>query len=187
VLNGKQLGALFKQFNQQYFGGKLPAYRIHVVRRITRVGESGRCLERRMLIEIQHGLPDEDAISTLLHEMAHAAHPKGGHSMPWKKEMIRLREAGAPLVPPDARVRLDDWDGNRVTRRMFRTELEDAFCGSPDDLLKLTLSQAIRCFVGNVGGPSTISAFLKKYPWAGAVLKETKKEFREYQKQQAAH
>jgi hypothetical protein len=34
--------------------------------------------------------------------------------MKWKAEMIRLREAGAPLVGPDSRVSLDDWDGVRV-------------------------------------------------------------------------
>jgi hypothetical protein len=42
-------------------------------------------------------LSDEDATSTLLHDMAHAA-VGSSHGMPWKVEMIRLRSAGALLA-----------------------------------------------------------------------------------------
>jgi hypothetical protein len=56
----------------------------------------------------------ENSISCLLHEMAHAA-TTCYHGMPWKREMIRLREAGAPLVSADLSVELTDWDGAEVS------------------------------------------------------------------------
>jgi hypothetical protein len=99
-MNGRQLCALFKQFNDEYWGGRLPAYSIHVVANMTSLGEWGRWLKKRKLIEILRGLTDEDATSTLLHEMAHAA-TNGGHDVPWKREMIRLLSAGAPLANTD--------------------------------------------------------------------------------------
>ena len=113
MLNGKQLRAFFLDFNERYWGGRLPPHHIRCVDHITRLGESGDWNPRRRIIRIERGLDDGDAISCLLHEMAHAA-TSGVHGMKWKAEMIRLREAGAPLVGPDSRVSLDDWDGVRV-------------------------------------------------------------------------
>ncbi len=76
------------------------------------LGERSRWLKQRRLIEILRGLPDEDATSTLLHEMVHAA-TNGGHGMPRTRDMIRLRSAGAPLANTDRVIRLDDGRGNR--------------------------------------------------------------------------
>ena len=180
MLDGKQLRRLFQQFNEQYFGGKLPAYRIRVVGHISLLGESGRCKRRQRLIEIRRGQPDEKATNILLHEMAHAA-TSGSHGMPWKKEMVRLREAGAPLCPPDSEVSLDDWSGENVSRRHFRSVVQDALIGYPD----ITLSQAIKHFSCNEGGPQTIAAFLKKYPWVRSVYKNAKKERADHEKMRA--
>jgi hypothetical protein len=184
MLNGMQLRTLFRRFNGQYFGSRLPPYSIRVVRRSTWRGESGRCIEKRRVIEIQHGQPDEEAVSTLLHEMAHAANPKtkGYHTMPWKKEMIRLREAGAPLTSADLSVNLNDWDGRRVLREQFRTVVQDILMDVPN----ISLSNAIRLFISSQGGPSTITEFRRKFPWAEAVFNFEKSDRAEQEKRTAA-
>jgi hypothetical protein len=183
MLDGKQLRALFKQFNEQYFGDRLPAYAIRVVARITWLGESGRWNKKRRFIEIQHRQSDEEAIGTLLHEMAHAAKAatKGHHTKPWKKEMIRLRKAGAPLASADRNISLDDWDAKRISRKHFRSVIQNALIDAPD----MTLSAAIRWFVSSEGGPQTINEFRKKYPWVRAVFNDEKRERAEYQRQAA--
>jgi hypothetical protein len=147
MLNGKQLRTLFQQFNEQYFSGKLPAYSLRAVGRTTWLGESGCCYKKRKLITVGRTLADEEATSTLLHEMAHAA-TNDGHGMAWKREMIRLREAGAPLVSCDLNVDLTDWDGKRVSRQHFRGAIQDALIDAPN----ITLSVAVRWFVSSYGG-----------------------------------
>jgi hypothetical protein len=102
--------------------------------------------------------------------------------------MIRLREAGAPFTEADQRTSLEDWSGTRVTKRMFRAHVNDILCdrsvtGKPP--AELTLSAAIRYFISEVGGPTTITEFKRKYPWAGAVLRQGQKEATEDQKRQS--
>jgi hypothetical protein len=173
MLDGKQLRALFQQFNKEYFDGRLPAYCIRVVPRMTALGESGRCNKARRLIEIQSGLPGEETISTLLHQMAHAV-TRDHHSLSWKKAMIRLRMAGAPLASADLDVDPDDWDGLRVRRSHFRRVIQYVLTDVPD----MTLSAAIRHFIYTEGGAATITEFLKKCPWAGQVFQDEKRERR---------
>jgi SprT-like family len=170
MLNGRQLRALFQKFNGQYFGGKLPVYSLRSVDRMTWLGESGCCYKKRKLIKVNRGLSGEEATSTLLHEMAHAA-TSGHHGMPWKREMIRLREAGAPLVSSDLNVDLADWDGKRVSRQRFRGVIQDALMDAPN----ITSSVAVRWFVSSYGGAGSVAEFLRKYPWAGTVFKQEKK------------
>lgn len=175
-MNGNQLRKLFQEFNRRYFGNRLPPYAIRVADSSTWLGESGCCNPKKRLIKVTGGQPDEQAVSTLLHEMAHAA-TTGKHGMPWKREMIRLRQAGAPLCEPDDQVRLKDWSGNRVSKQHFRAVMQDAVSGLP----KIGLTQAIRYFISNEGGPSTASAFLKRYPWAREALHQVKREHAEYE------
>ena len=176
-MDGRQLRTLFKQFNEEYWGGRLPAYSIRIVARMTSLGEWGRWLKKRRLIQILRGLSDEDMISTLLHEMAHAA-TNGGHGMPWKKDMIRLRSARAPLANTDRVIRLDDGYGKPISRNQFRCSMQDLYLDAPE----LTLSGALRYFIRTEGGPPTIAAFLRKYPWARTVFNVEKREQAEEQK-----
>ena len=125
------------------------------------------------------GLPDEDATSTLLHEMAHAA-TNGGHGVPWKREMIRLLSAGAPLANTDRVIRLDDPFGKPISKKHFRGSMADLLMDVPD----MTPSVAIRLFIRTEGGPPTIAAFLRKYPWARTVFNAEKSEMVEEHKQQ---
>jgi hypothetical protein len=172
MFNGRELRKLFEQFNEQYFGGRLPAYKIRVVTHMTRLGESGCCVKTRKLIEIVKGLPNKDATSCLLHEMAHAA-TNGHHGMPWRKEMIRLRDAGAPLFGPDLTIDLDDWSSEYVSKRGFRSVVQDALADAGPDV---TVSNLIRHFITTEGGAPTISAFLKRNPWARKMIDHRPKE-----------
>jgi hypothetical protein len=106
--------------------------------------------------------------------MVHAA-TTGHHGIPWKREMIRLREAGAPLAEPENKVRLDDWSGLRVSKQQFRSTVQDALIDTPD----IGLSQAVRYFISNEGGPTTIREFLERYPWARKVFRQVKREHAE--------
>ena len=174
MLNGKQLRIQFQQFNQQYFDGRLPPYRIRVVKDMIGLGGSGHCDKKRRLIKIQVGWSDEETVGTLLHEMAHAATSGIPHGMPWKKEMIRLREAGAPLTGSDKSTRLDDWDGRTVTRRHFRAAVHDLLLEV--DVPTVTLHGAVRYFLYNEGGRETVASFLRRNPWARAVFRVAKKQ-----------
>ena len=179
MLNGTQLRKLFQQFNAQYFDGRLPSYSIRVVDRKGRC--NGEIYKQRRLIEIQSEMPEDLTISFLVHEMAHAATSEH-HGMPWKREMIRLRKAGAPLIEADRRIKLDDWDGVRVSKKQFRPFVEDAlFGGAPN----ITLNAAVRGFIHDEGGAKTISEFLKRYPWARQMFRNLKKERTEYEKRRA--
>ena len=153
-----------------------------MVRQINWLDFMGRHDRRRKRIEVRQGLADKEAVGALIHEMAHAR-TTDHHGMPWKREMIRLREAGAPLMEPDMGISLDDWDGIRVTKQIFQRRVEDIQCAPSS--LNLTLSNVIEDFIRNYGGARTVAEFKRKCPWAGAVFRDAKKEFAEYLKLQA--
>jgi hypothetical protein len=98
----KQFQALFDEFNGRYFSGQLPAYQVvfdlHRAAKEPVFGgsvSSGliRFEERRIYLRYTNSLPMDE---TLIHEMAHAA-TNGDHDQPWLHEMVRLKEAGAPV------------------------------------------------------------------------------------------
>jgi SprT-like family len=182
AVDGKQLRALFFDFNERYWGGRLPAYHIRCVDHITWLEESGFCNRQRKLIRINRCLLDDaGAVSCLLHEMAHAA-TRNNHGMKWKAEMIRLREAGAPLVCPDSTIALDDWSGEHVPKSDFQAVIGDALIDDP----AINLSKAVRRFIRSRGGEFTVSAFLRKYPWVRRAFSELKRESRERAKRRSA-
>jgi hypothetical protein len=179
MMDGKQLRALFKQFNVKYWGGKLPPYSIRVVARISSNDPMGRCEKKARLIKLLRGQSDEEAISTLLHEMAHAAVPLiGDHAMSWRSEMIRLREAGAPLAGSDLDILLDDPWGD-LDREYFRRWVDytllELFAEHPRLTLKVKLSAAIKHFVREEGGVSTPAEFQRKYSWARTIFETAKR------------
>jgi hypothetical protein len=177
MFDGRGLRAYFTQFNEQYFGNQLPTYSIRVVRGMS---YSGFCFKRKRLIKIKWGQSPEETIGVLLHEMAHAA-TNIGHGNLWKRKMIRLREAGAPVSADERGIDPGKWDGTQVSRRHFRSVVEDVLIDSP----RITLSETLRHFMETEGGPLTIKAFLSKYPWVRAVFRNEKSKLIESQRQQA--
>ena len=174
MLDGRRLRTYFQEFNRVYFDNRLPGYSIRVIRGM---GNSGFCNKKKRLIKIQEGQSPEETIGALLHEMAHAA-TNDGHGDQWKKEMIRLREAGAPVASAERSICSETWDGKKVTRGHFRLVVQDVVADSP----AITLSKALKHFSRNEGGPDTIAGFLRKYPWVRAVFRDEKRKFIDEQK-----
>ena len=91
VSNGgecKDPQSLFTEYNQLYFGGRLPRYQVLLT------NNTSRCERRKRRIYIN---PDTGDVSViLLHEMVHAAVGRG-HGKVWRDEVRRLVELGAPL------------------------------------------------------------------------------------------
>ena len=184
MLNGRELRRKFIEFNAQYFGNKLPPYAIRVVKRVNWLDLRGQCNRERRLIRMRQGLADQETIEILVHEMIHAR-TTDRHGAAWKREMIRLREAGAPLPPADADFSPDEWHEVRVTKEMFERRVDNILCAPSS--LKLTLSDVIEDFIRGYGGARTVAEFKRKHPWAGAVFREAKQEFAEYLKLEVDH
>jgi len=102
---------LFRKFNDLYFGGRLPPYRIQVVYDVNCWANeyyfNGIGLEefssayidipkRRIFLRWS----DSNMEGYLSHEMGHAA-TSGDHDDAWYAEMQRLQELGAPVLPWD--------------------------------------------------------------------------------------
>lgn len=90
---------LFDLFNRQYFGSRLPRYEIityeHSPCSWATHGAVCEPHSRRIWVGVENS---KDLETVLLHEMAHAAvHPNGNHGPVWQREMIRLRNLGAPI------------------------------------------------------------------------------------------
>lgn len=172
MLNGRQLRILFQRFNAQYFDGRLPSYSIRLVPSITWLGEGGHCDRERRRIRIRAAQSDEETISTLLHEMVHAR-TGDSHDAGFKREMVRLSKAGAPLTAGDLEFSSKDWHAGRVTKALFRSVVEDALNDVPD----LTLHRAVRHFIYDTGAGEvrTVAEFLRRYPWSRQVFQAAKR------------
>ncbi len=91
VLNGvdcKNLQNLFAEYNQLYFGGRLPPYKALLT------NDHSRCERRKRRIYVNP--ENEDVSVIILHEMVHAA-VGPGHEKAFLDELARLVELGAPL------------------------------------------------------------------------------------------
>jgi SprT-like family len=167
----KQYQALFDELNCRYFNGRLPAYRIKVVDRLNWLNGRGEITRRTRLIRLQKRAAEADEmISTLLHEMAHAA-TNDHHAHKWREEMARLQRLGAPIAPIDLQT------PPRVTRSFVRQVAEDALGDQPDAPLR----GFIRWFIYEYGYAQSATAFRRKYPWAARVFSETRKRTRKEQ------
>ena len=107
----------FQLFNVQYFRGRLPEYRIHVVFDVL-FWETERCgyslpfpapvsplgfidfKQQQIFIRFRTPSADSTMPGTLIHEMARAA-TDGGHNDNWIREIARLEAAGAPVDSDD--------------------------------------------------------------------------------------
>ena len=124
---------MYRQFNTQYFGGRLPDYKILVVYDVW-YWETERCgyppcdpsvpdadgfidfSGRQIFIRfLAHQTTCPAMEEVLLHEMAHAA-TDGEHGDNWQAEMARLKDLGAPVNDDDIEEKLSglltesEWD-----------------------------------------------------------------------------
>lgn len=111
-----RLRTLFDRYNDERFGGRLPAVPLRVSRRMSRslgtisyAGEDGVRSVRQITISADLLLPRNRAIleDTLLHEMAHAeawlVHGHRGHGAIWRRVAVRV--GCVPRAITEARVR----------------------------------------------------------------------------------
>ena len=97
--------ALFDDFNQKYFSGRLDRYQVQVIFDLYTLAdepEQGSLSSFNGLIQIEERRiyiryrEIEHMREILIHEMAHAA-TSGDHDERWLNEMVRLQQAGAPV------------------------------------------------------------------------------------------
>jgi hypothetical protein len=104
---------------------------------------------RRIYVCIENHAGDRDVRATLVHEMAH---PTGSmeHDDAWRKEMIRLRSAGAPTRPLDFLVPYTTNTLGIVTSFMDAAEAgvfwQEALNDLGDDVLPDVLPECRRYF-----------------------------------------
>jgi hypothetical protein len=93
-----RLQLLFDRYNELYWGGRLPRYKVVVS---TKHG-TGCCDKKHKEIYFNESATDETQLkNTLLHEMAHAAAKGNFHGPIWRAQMKRLLTLGAPVAPED--------------------------------------------------------------------------------------
>jgi hypothetical protein len=122
VSNGsecKDPQSLFSEYNQRYFGGRLPRYKVLLT------NDHSRWEGRKRKIYIN---PENEDISViLLHEMVHAAVGRG-HGKIFRDEVRRLVELGAPLQEELKKYAPE----NQITLKQLLGEFFDASQASLD-------------------------------------------------------
>jgi len=156
--------ALFATYNQQYFAGRLPAYRVVVVSQITSMGEDGDCNRKLRRIRLRRDTKD-NMIATLLHEMAHAA-TNEFHGPRWRQEIQHLVAAGAPLPPEEATL------APKPTLGLIRDAILDTLIAAAPTL-------AFRDFLRGYAQLYAVSApsLLRKYPSLPRIFTAAKQRY----------
>ncbi len=88
---------LYNEFNRQFFGGRLPRYRVTVT---TSTLSAGMCLSDRRLIQLQRGLDPKTLRRFLLHEMCHIGTPY--HGRRFQEKLLRLAAQGEVWAKEEA-------------------------------------------------------------------------------------
>jgi hypothetical protein len=163
-MTSETLQCQFEDFNARYFGGKLPHYKVQLVGQITKLGESGSISMRKRVLRVSGFLSDAEIISTLLHEMAHAA-VMGGHTRKWFDEMERIRSEGAPISGLDV-AHLAIGPLKPLSRASLVRLAKEALCEEPH----MTEWEIARWIVQRYDYANSPTAFFRKYRWARSVL-----------------
>jgi len=91
ALKAKSLAVLYDEFNQTFFRGRLPRYRVRRDR-FDDPGQFGLCRQEKQTILIRPGLDGNDLRETLLHEMCHIG--STGHGKRFQAKLARLESLG---------------------------------------------------------------------------------------------
>jgi hypothetical protein len=151
--------SLFTEYNQRYFGGRLPRYKVILT------SDHSRCERRRRRIYIN---PDTGEVSViLLHEMVHAA-VGTGHGKVWWDKLKHLVELGAPLQEE-----LKKYDPQNATtpKQLLSEFFEVGLYGSPD----MTWSE-VRCDLGYKYGATDKHGRARSRRWS-RFLRSARREW----------
>jgi len=89
----------FREFNTEYFEGRLPQYQVCLCRSWDGLG---KCVDKKKRILMAENFPFKHTLAILLHEMIHIKVP--WHGGRFAKEWERIRKLGAPV---------GEWKGTR--------------------------------------------------------------------------
>jgi hypothetical protein len=120
----------FKLFNEQYFHGTLPQYKIFLGSRCKNFAHlsAGYCSVNDRNIFLRSSVSKNGTLQTLTHEMVHAKLwwvTKNGHGKAFVRELKRVRKLGAPLSSLD----LDLSKGHeppKLTSHNIENSIQDA-------------------------------------------------------------
>ena len=87
----------FNRFNQDYFDGKLPQFKVNVLNHMDNHFQTAEILRDQKVIRIL-AASEGNMVMRLLAEMARIASSDDGYGEAWEAEMTRLDRAGAPVV-----------------------------------------------------------------------------------------
>lgn len=163
----KLYGVLFHTYNEQFFSGRLPAYRVRVVHSMPGL-IAGETLRKKRLIRLKDGV-EKEMQALLLHEMAHAA-TNQFHAGKWLAEMKRLQELGAEIRPED----LED------TRALSAKVMLDRACLYEIDQPGYTLQQFLR-HLAKSGQARSPAEARQLYPRLKGVIRRAKLKARKMQ------
>lgn len=167
----KRYQAMFGEFNQRYFAGRLPPYQVYVVPDL-HGGHDGEVRRKFRAIHLKKR-PEATMIPILLHEMAHVA-TNNFHARKWLEEMERLKQEGAPINEEDLE---PDEIGlkKRISHYAFVLAMDDP---------RLTVRQFVRYLVSERGLADSQAQLRQRYPRADLILSEAKKRVRKAQQAQ---
>lgn len=100
VWTEERLQQLFARYNNVYWNGRLPIYRVAVADMTDAIGLCNR-KQKQITIDVERQKSDQEIRSTLLHEMAHAAafvHGSHGHDPKFFAQVEKLLRMRAPIA-----------------------------------------------------------------------------------------
>jgi len=153
----------YEDFNDRYFGGKLPRYRVEVVDRVSSARESGEVNRRAKLIRIQRNLLNVMR-ETLIHEMAHVR-TNDFHGPRWKAEVQRLLQLGAPISPDELS------RAPAVTREMVAGVASNLLCDRPGASFRDFV-----CWIADQHLCMSPAQALRRFPWIRRVYREAQED-----------
>jgi SprT-like family len=124
------LEKVFKSFNEKYFQGKLPKYKILIGSRCKNFAHlsAGYCSVSDRKIFLRSGVSKNVTPQTLTHEMIHAKLwwlTKNGHGKAFVNELRRVRKLGAPLSSLELDLS-EGYEPPKLTKRNIENSIQDA-------------------------------------------------------------
>lgn len=158
-----ELSELFDEFNQQFFGGRKPKYRV-VFSNARDFGHfQGKCSQKRRLIQLRNGLSGDKLRQTLLHEMCHIGCTH--HGKKFQARLQKLAEQGEVWALKEVEMYRDGLSYNQDTA-MLRASLDEIAIASP----QLTFRSLINHIAQDEG--DTPAGVIRRYPWLKAAWRK---------------
>lgn len=165
--NMTQLQQFFDDYNQQFFRGRLPKYRVRISHSIHSYGE---CCSQDHVILLSWRVPKKELRQYLLHEMCHIGCLD--HGKRFKSKLQKLADQGEEWAVEEIRLYREALTWNQemanVKKRLEKIALNPS---------RPTFSQVNKHFAENLGLSPTVMR--KKVPWLRPAWKKACNEARE--------